>query len=85
VSIVGTALVVTLSLIASPMLAAASALFTVLLVMATFARGKALVVIRAGEMAIAERDETLSLLLRENEREGEADWLWEIDAQQQAQ
>ena len=81
VAIVGTALVVTLSLIASPMLAAASALFTVLLVMATFARGKALVVIRAGEMAIAERDETLSLLLRENEREGEADWLWEIDAQ----
>jgi len=81
VSIVGGALVVTLSLIASPMLAAASAIFTVLLAMATFARGKALVVIRAGEIAIAERDETLSLLLREGERDGEADWLWEIDAQ----
>lgn len=81
ISIVGAALAVTLSLIASPMLAAASTLFTVLLVMATFARGKALVVIRAGEIAIAERDETLSLLLREGERDGEADWLWEIDAQ----
>jgi len=81
ISIVGGALAVTLSLIASPMLAAASTLFTVLLVMATFARGKALVVIRAGEIAIAERDETLSLLLREGERDGEADWLWEIDAQ----
>jgi diguanylate cyclase (GGDEF)-like protein/PAS domain S-box-containing protein len=81
VTIVGGALVFTLATIASPMLAAAAALFTVLLVMATFARGKALVVIRAGEIAIADRDETLSLLLRETEREGEADWLWEIDAQ----
>ena len=62
------------------MLAAAAALFTVLLIMTTFARGKALVVIRAGEMAIAERDDTVSLLLREIEDSG-ADWLWEIDAQ----
>lgn len=81
VSIVGASLVVTLALIASPVLAAAAAIFTLLLAMATFARGKALVVIRAGEIAIVERDETLRLLLRETEQEGEADWLWEIDAQ----
>jgi diguanylate cyclase (GGDEF)-like protein/PAS domain S-box-containing protein len=80
VSIVGGSIVATLALVASPVLAAAAALFTVLLAMATFGRGKALVVIRANEIAIAERDETVSLLLRETEESG-ADWLWEIDAQ----
>ena len=80
VTILGGAITATLALTASPLLAAAAALFTVLLIMTTFARGKALVVIRAGEMAIAERDDTVSLLLREFEDSG-ADWLWEIDAQ----
>ncbi|HTG38309.1 putative bifunctional diguanylate cyclase/phosphodiesterase, partial [Sphingomonas sp.] len=37
-------------------------------------------VIRAQEIAIGERDETVSLLLREVE-DDTADWLWEIDAQ----
>ncbi len=81
VAIVGASIATTLALIASPVLAAAAAIFTVLLVMATFARGKALVVIRAGEIGIAERDETLRLLLRETEESPAADWLWEIDAQ----
>ena len=80
VAILGGAITFTLALTTSPLLAAAAALFTVLLAMATFARGKALVVIRAGELALAERDETVSLLLREFEESG-ADWLWEIDAQ----
>jgi diguanylate cyclase (GGDEF)-like protein/PAS domain S-box-containing protein len=80
VSIVGIATVATLALVASPMLAASAALFTLLLVVATFGRGKALVVIRANEIALAERDETVSLLLREFEEAG-SDWLWEIDAQ----
>lgn len=80
VTILGTAIATTLFLIASPVLAGAAMLFTVLLAMTTFARGKALVVIRANEIAIAERDETVSLLLREFEDSG-ADWLWEIDAQ----
>jgi len=79
VAILGGAVTWTLAL-SSPLLAAAAALFTVLLAMATFARGKSLVVIRASELAIAERDQTVSLLLREFEESG-ADWLWEIDAQ----
>ncbi|MCW3847518.1 EAL domain-containing protein [Sphingomonas sp. LB-2] len=79
VAILGGAITATLAL-TSPLLGAAAALFTVLLAMATFARGKALVVIRAGELALSERDETVSLLLREFEDSG-ADWLWEIDAQ----
>ncbi|MEI9928512.1 MAG: hypothetical protein WDN44_13465 [Sphingomonas sp.] len=80
VSILGASIAAKLILIGSPLLAAAAGLFTVLLAMATFARGKSLVVIRANELAIAERDETVSLLLRESEDTG-ADWLWEIDAQ----
>ena len=62
-------------------IAATTALFTVLLMVGCFARGRALVVIRANEIALAERDETVSLLLRESEEETNADWLWEIDAQ----
>lgn len=80
VSIVGASITTMLALVASPVLAAATALFTLLLAIATFGRGRALVVIRAGEMALAERDETVSLLLREFEDSG-SDWLWEIDAQ----
>ncbi len=80
VSILGASIGAKLILMGSPLMAAAAGLFTVLLVMTTFARGKSLVVIRAHEIAIAERDETMSLLLRESEESG-ADWLWEIDAQ----
>ena len=78
--IVGAAITTMLALCAPPMLAAVAAVFTALLVIATFGRGRSLVVIRANEMALAERDETVSLLLREFEDAG-ADWLWEIDAQ----
>ena len=82
IAILGTAVAATLLSAASPLLAAAAVLFTVLLVMATYSRGKSLVVIRASEIALAERDETLSLLLRETQDDGATgDWLWEIDAQ----
>ena len=64
---------------AGPLLACAVLLFTVLLMVGCFTRGRALVLIRAGEIALAERDETVSLLLRDFE-ESSADWLWEIDA-----
>ena len=80
VAIVGASIATMLALIASPVLAAAAALLTLLLAIATFGRGRALVVIRASELALAERDETVSLLLREFEESG-SDWLWEIDAQ----
>jgi diguanylate cyclase (GGDEF)-like protein/PAS domain S-box-containing protein len=60
--------------------AAATLIFSALLMIGCFARARALVLIRAGEIALAERDETVSLLLREFEETG-ADWLWETDAQ----
>jgi diguanylate cyclase (GGDEF)-like protein/PAS domain S-box-containing protein len=80
VTVLGTATATMLWLTTSPVLAAAAGVFTLLLVIACYARGKALVVIRAGEIALAERDETVSLLLREFE-DHSADWLWEVDAQ----
>jgi diguanylate cyclase (GGDEF)-like protein/PAS domain S-box-containing protein len=54
-------------------------LFTALLVTVCFGRARALVTIRASQIVLAERDETVSLLLREFE-ESSADWLWETDA-----
>lgn len=79
-AITGAATATTIYLLGSPPLAAAAGLYALLLIVACFARGKALVVIRANELAIAERDETVSLLLRESQ-DGQGDWLWEIDAQ----
>ena len=77
--ILGTSIAVMVFFVAGPLLSAAVLLFTTLLMIGCFARGKSLVVIRAGEIALAERDETVSLLLREFE-EHSADWLWETDA-----
>jgi len=59
--------------------AAAAALFATLLIVACLGRARSLVVIRASQIALAERDDTVSLLLREFEDSG-ADWLWETDA-----
>ncbi|SEN34316.1 diguanylate cyclase/phosphodiesterase with PAS/PAC sensor(s) [Sphingomonas gellani] len=59
--------------------AIATALVTGLLVFACLNRARSLVVIRAAELALSERDDTVSLLLREFEDSG-ADWLWETDS-----
>ena len=53
--------------------------FTLLLMAACISRARALVLIRANEITLNERDETVSLLLREFE-DTDADWLWETDA-----
>lgn len=76
----GLAGALSLALAAHPALGAAALLFALLLCVVCFGRGRALAVMRIQELALAERDETVSLLLREFE-ENAADWLWEIDAQ----
>ncbi len=58
--------------------AGATILFTLLLMVACLDRARSLVVLRANELTLGERDETVSLLLREFEDAG-ADWLWETD------
>ncbi len=76
--IVGAATATMLYRMTHPAFAAAATFFTLLLITACFARARALVMMRAGEIALAERDETVSLLLREFEDKA-ADWLWETD------
>ena len=73
------AVVVKLVLINAFAAAAATILFTALLVLACISRARSLVVIRAAQLALSERNETVSLLLREFEDNG-ADWLWETDS-----
>ena len=59
--------------------AGASLLFAAMLALGCVTRARSLVLIRTSQIALAERDETVSLLLREFEDQG-ADWLWETDA-----
>ncbi len=82
IAVVGSAVTATFVIDGSNAFAATTAVFTILTCVACFGRGKALVVIRASEIALTERDDTVSLLLREfhHDEDTEADWLWEIDA-----
>ncbi len=75
----GVVVSVTVALEGSPAAAAAIALFTWLLAIASVSRARSLVAIRAAEMVLGERNETVSLLLREFEEHAD-DWLWETDA-----
>ena len=77
--IVGASVAVMLFILGGAVFAAAALVLTALLMLVCVGRGTSLVVIRAGEIALAEREETVSLLLREFE-EASADWLWEVDA-----
>ena len=65
--ILGSAIAAMLFFVGGPLFAAAVLLFTALLMIGCFSRARALVLIRAGEISLAERDETVSLLLREAE------------------
>ena len=73
------AVVVPLVLTGGYVAAAATLLFAVLLLVAAIDRATALVHLRSSTLTLAERDETVSLLLREFE-DSTADWLWETDA-----
>lgn len=70
----------TLALVVTPALGAAALLFSILLCHLCVTRGHGLLLARAQAAAIADRDEIVSLLLRES-HESAADWLWETDAQ----
>ena len=56
----------------------AIAMFAIASVLGTAEVGRSYVAARMAESAIAEKEEVVSLLLREFE-ENEADWLWEVD------
>ncbi len=80
IALLGAACGVTLLLVGAPLLAVGAILLTLLLGSGSLSRGRVLVLLRANQMALVERDQTVSLLLREFEDAG-SDWLWEIDAQ----
>ena len=79
IALIGLATAASLLLHHTPAAAAGVVLFTGIMALVCIGRARALVLIRAGEIALAERNETVSLLLREFEESG-ADWLWETDA-----
>ena len=78
-ALLGGALTAMLLIIDGPASGAVAGLFAVMVMIGCYVQARGLVVIRAGEIALAERDETVSLLLRDTE-DHTADWLWEIDA-----
>ncbi len=80
IGLLGATCILTLLLVGAPFLAGAAAFLVVLLSAGSFGRARALVLLRANQMALAERDQTVSLLLREFEDAG-SDWLWEVDTQ----
>lgn len=53
--------------------------FSNLLALSGFENARAFLLFKLSEVGLAEKDEVVSLLLREFE-EGDADWLWQIDA-----
>ncbi|WP_315759910.1 putative bifunctional diguanylate cyclase/phosphodiesterase [Sphingomonas sp. Y38-1Y] len=79
-TILGGAMALSLAISAHVAAGAAALLFAGLLGVACYGRSRGLAVTHAQALALSERDETVSLLLREFE-ESAADWLWEIDAQ----
>ena len=78
-ALLGSALGAMMFLCSGPVLAGATSLFSLAMMVTCFAQARGLVVMRANEIALAERDETVKLLLGAHE-EQQADWLWEIDA-----
>ena len=79
VVVLGAALAVPLAIAHAYLALAAAAAFAGMLMVATWTRARAATALLLADVAIAERDETVSLLLREFEST-RADWLWEIDA-----
>lgn len=77
-TITGMATVFSLILAGKPVIAAAVALFVGVVVPGTIAASRTFLQSRIAEAGVAEKNEVVSLLLREFE-ENEADWLWQID------
>ena len=76
---IGAAIVVPLAVAHAYPAALGVVIFTAILMTACMNRARSLMAIRATQYALAERDATVSLLLREFEDQN-ADWLWETDA-----
>ncbi|WP_084446042.1 putative bifunctional diguanylate cyclase/phosphodiesterase [Sphingomonas sp. TDK1] len=80
IAIFGSICVATLLFVGAPLLAGTASFMVLLMATASYGRAHAHALLRANQIALDERDQTVSLLLREFEDAG-SDWLWEVDAQ----
>jgi diguanylate cyclase (GGDEF)-like protein len=78
-AIVGAGLVTMMVELDMLYMAIAGIVLTFMLAISCLASGRSFVLHKSAELALVEKDEVVSLLLREFE-EGDADWLWQIDA-----
>ena len=78
--ICGAASVISFVVIGQYALALASVIFCVIIMTSTIDVARTFLTARIAEAGVAEKDEVVSLLLREFE-EHQADWLWQIDTQ----
>ena len=78
VGIIGSATMLHLGLAGEWCALVAVLLFTIVALLGTIEMGRTFLTARFAEAAVTEKEEVVSLLLREFE-ENEADWLWEID------
>ena|GEM_PF-84873 len=78
--IVGTGTAIALAIAGEFLTMTVSIVFTIVSIIGAIETGRHYLTARLAETAIAEKEEVVSLLLREFE-ENEADWLWEVDTQ----
>ena len=78
-SILGAAIALMAAMAGLPIVALVSLMYTAVLLVTSYVSGKRFVLTRVSELALAEKKEVVSLLLREFEDTG-ADWLWQTDA-----
>ncbi|QIQ88176.1 MAG: EAL domain-containing protein [Erythrobacter sp.] len=76
--IVGTGTALALAIAGEWLTMVVSVVFTIVTVIGSIETGRQYLIARLAEAAVAEKEEVVSLLLREFE-ENEADWLWEVD------
>ncbi|WP_249171981.1 bifunctional diguanylate cyclase/phosphodiesterase [Erythrobacter sp. JK5] len=76
--VLGTSIVAVLALNYSAIAAVAVALFVMMSIFGAIEVARIQLAVRIAESGMAEKDQVVSLLLREFE-ENEADWLWEVD------
>lgn len=79
-AICGTASVISFVVIGEYAIALASVIFCVIIMTSSIDVARLFLTARIAEAGVAEKDEVVSLLLREFE-EHQADWLWQIDTQ----
>ena len=76
--ILGVGAMIHLALVGAWLAVVATLLFVIVALLGTVEMGRTFLTARLAEATIAEKEQVVSLLLREFE-ENEADWLWEVD------